>query len=406
MPKHPLRTEIARAGLDSLMSDPRYFDPDQPEHGAMVDMVQRGFQLIFDGPKDRGARRNPALTGPVPRPGLLDAMLRDKAPDHDGFESAPTAERARQGRGVMLAALKADGFPLPSGLKDEDAPAVKLPPPRGGERETPERGSGGLAQNSTGAPFPHPTPPRRPGSLSGPTGTASKPQPGQGALAVPSYRGQVFKNRAQEWADMNKSAANITGNSRNRTRAYMEIFAAEGGLKKDPRSSAFGGMTQGALQDAKRHEPSLQGITRSDQLNTPELMAKAYRGYTKSVLGKYGGPKELDNIKTPETAATVADTLFMHGTGKGAKLIKDGVIDAMNSLPVSEWKRLGLKPLSGSTQPPDTMDNLQKLDAAGMGALVRDKITDQRIKPQIQTGRQNLSPGARRRIEHFRFANP
>ena len=114
----------------------------------------------------------------------------------------------------------------------------------------------------------------------------------------------------------------------------------------------------------------------------------------------------MDNIKTPETAATVADTLFNHGTGGGAKFIKDGVIDAMNALPAAEWKRLGLKPLSGSTLAPDTMGNLQKLDAAGKGALVRDKITDQRLNPQTQTGGRNLSPGERRRIEHFRFATP
>ncbi len=76
MPKHPFRTEIARAGLDSLMADPRYFDVNHPEHGAMVDMVQRGFQLLLDGPKDR-ARHNPALTGPAPRPGLLDGVLRE-----------------------------------------------------------------------------------------------------------------------------------------------------------------------------------------------------------------------------------------------------------------------------------------------------------------------------------------
>ncbi|TDI64933.1 MAG: hypothetical protein E2O90_08630 [Alphaproteobacteria bacterium] len=94
------------------------------------------------------------------------------------------------------------------------------------------------------------------------------------------------------------------------------------------------------------------------------------------------------------------------GTGKGAEFIKAGVIDAMNSLPAAEWKRLGLKPLSGFTLAPDTMGNLQKLDAAGHGGIIRDKITDQRIKPRTQTGGQNLSPGARRRIEHFRFATP
>ncbi len=78
MPKHPFRTRIARAGLDSLMADRRYFDADHPEHGAMVDKVQRGFQMIFDEPKER-TRRNPAGTGPAPRPGLLDGALRDLA---------------------------------------------------------------------------------------------------------------------------------------------------------------------------------------------------------------------------------------------------------------------------------------------------------------------------------------
>jgi len=39
------------------------------------------------------------------------------------------AERRRQGRGVMLAALKADGLPPPSGLADEDTPAPSFKPP-------------------------------------------------------------------------------------------------------------------------------------------------------------------------------------------------------------------------------------------------------------------------------------
>ncbi len=49
------------------------------------------------------------------RPGLLDGVLRDSPEERDRFDSAPSAERQRQGRGVMLAALKADGFPLPWG---------------------------------------------------------------------------------------------------------------------------------------------------------------------------------------------------------------------------------------------------------------------------------------------------
>jgi hypothetical protein len=69
----PFRTRIARAGLTSLMRDPRYNDANEPEHGALVDLVQRGFQMVFDGPEDR-AKRNPGASSPAPRTGLLDAV--------------------------------------------------------------------------------------------------------------------------------------------------------------------------------------------------------------------------------------------------------------------------------------------------------------------------------------------
>ena len=135
MPRDPFRTRIARAGLDSLMRDPRYWDGTHPQHGALVDMVQRGFQIVFDSPEDR-ARRNPARIGPPPRPGLLDSVLTDTMETRERFEAAPSAERERQGRRVMLSALRADNFPLPPGLESEDdnlgTPAPKPPAPQRG----------------------------------------------------------------------------------------------------------------------------------------------------------------------------------------------------------------------------------------------------------------------------------
>ena len=40
---HDSRTSIGRAGLMSLMGDPRYFDGNHPEHEMVVDMIRRGF---------------------------------------------------------------------------------------------------------------------------------------------------------------------------------------------------------------------------------------------------------------------------------------------------------------------------------------------------------------------------
>ena len=181
MPKHPFKTRVARAGLDSLMADPRYFDANHPEHGAMVDMVQRGFQMIFDSPKDR-ARHNPAITGPAPQPGLLDGVLRDSPEDRDRFESAPTAERQRQGRGVMLAALKADGFPLPSGLKDEAAPAFKAPTPRSGEGKKAQAGPANTRRDDSPGWEPNPAPPR-----AGSNGPKPTPKTGQDTPKEPPF---------------------------------------------------------------------------------------------------------------------------------------------------------------------------------------------------------------------------
>jgi hypothetical protein len=47
MSKHPLRNKMAKARLDSFMKDPRYFDGNHPEHASLVDLIQRGFQMIF-----------------------------------------------------------------------------------------------------------------------------------------------------------------------------------------------------------------------------------------------------------------------------------------------------------------------------------------------------------------------
>jgi len=190
MARHPFRTRIARAGLDSLMKDPRYFDGNHPEHGAMVDMVQRGFQMIFDSPEDQ-ARRNPAGIGPAPRPGLLDRVLPATLESRDRFESAPSAERQRQGRGVMLAALKADGFPLPSGLRDEAA-AFKAPTPGVGQKEAADPGPVHLAQSGADARPDHLRPPRRPAALasSPPTGT---PDPWPASPISIQYRDALGK---------------------------------------------------------------------------------------------------------------------------------------------------------------------------------------------------------------------
>ena len=68
-PAQALRTLIGRAGLNSLMQDPRYWDANHPDHNALVDMMHAGFGLVFGKPGDGmdGQLRGPA-PAPTPEP--------------------------------------------------------------------------------------------------------------------------------------------------------------------------------------------------------------------------------------------------------------------------------------------------------------------------------------------------
>ena len=59
---HDSRTSIGRAGLMSLMGDPRYTDADHPEHDMVVDMIRRGFEMVV-GELDAADPQGRALPG-------------------------------------------------------------------------------------------------------------------------------------------------------------------------------------------------------------------------------------------------------------------------------------------------------------------------------------------------------
>jgi hypothetical protein len=91
----------------------------------MVDMLRRGFEMVYDEPSDRpsGGTGNPF--GPItqrprtttPRP-FANAFQRLSG-DPDSMASLPTLQRESLGRRMVLTALKSDGTNLPSGFSDE-----------------------------------------------------------------------------------------------------------------------------------------------------------------------------------------------------------------------------------------------------------------------------------------------
>jgi hypothetical protein len=240
-------------------------------------------------------------------------------------------------------------------------------------------------------PVPQPAPQATPGQ---PVSPADPIPP------VPAYKEQIVLQ--PEWRDWHKSLdglkddRGLKGLSKAERFIYGEIFAAEGGAKKDDASSAFGGITDRAFIDAKIHESSLDPVNRPEDLTTEQL-AVAYRGYFKAVLKSYGGWAALNKLADQKTAATFSDTLFMHGAGDGEDIVKFGIQGVIEKLTPEETSRLGLRPLTDATKRADTMDDLQRLDAAGLGPAVRDAITEQRLDFD------KWSKGEERRIEHFRF---
>ncbi|MEE8562489.1 MAG: hypothetical protein V3S92_02600, partial [Alphaproteobacteria bacterium] len=118
------RRRPGQAGLNSLMRDPRYLDGNHGEHGAVVGLVRRGFQLVFDEPDGAdgsfpavatlpGRRRGwTILTGTHKARPFADAIARMGGDQHLR-DSAGEADREALGRRIILSALKSTRAAFP-----------------------------------------------------------------------------------------------------------------------------------------------------------------------------------------------------------------------------------------------------------------------------------------------------
>ncbi len=77
---HDSRTAIGRAGLMSLMQDPRYFDGNHPEHDMVVDMIRRGFEMVMGEAQAPGPRRA-AMAGTGAPPPTFATLFQNAAAD-------------------------------------------------------------------------------------------------------------------------------------------------------------------------------------------------------------------------------------------------------------------------------------------------------------------------------------
>lgn len=113
----------------------------------------------------------------------------------------------------------------------------------------------------------------------------------------------------------------------NRVFAYANVFAAEGGVLKDPKGTASSGITTPTLRQAQAAAPSgssLKNVKVPSDL-TFDQRVQVYDYYFDKALARVGGAIALDGIPDKQVAAAVADTLFRHGPEGGTFLLEQAI---------------------------------------------------------------------------------
>jgi peptidoglycan hydrolase-like protein with peptidoglycan-binding domain len=363
-----------------------------------IESFQRDFGLKTDaivepgGPTERtiglalAARRGDGATG--------QAHLRD------GFKALQGADITfrtdPRGDSRSGAFRNADGALVSSQQMDAvlGNPA-QTPSRQDREGEGPDRAApANIAQTSPSpqAPQPKSDPNQKQGTGQSnipPSAVAPTSPPTKTVIPVPGYRRDVLQGQGRAWKKWNELVRQSPKSSPVEARAYGEIFAAEGGDRKDPSSSAASGITQGTL-DELAGKGFVQGIkpgTPPRQLSL-EQRAAVYRGYFGFALSAVGGSAALSRIGNADAAAALADTLFRHGRTGGASIIQK----AINGVSTNTNKVKVAGPVGK-----ETLDAYARLavDPATRRALL-DQLAQQRTAA-VPKGQET------ERIDHFRF---
>ena len=226
------------------------------------------------------------------------------------------------------------------------------------------------------------------------TKTGSSPSPSsKPIMPIPAYKKSVVGLQGLEWQKWGNAVRKLPKLSAAEEKAYMEIFAAEGGTDPDPKSSAVSGIIQGTLDDLIR-KGYVKGVapgTKPGQLPIPKR-AEIYRGYINFALKNAGGSAALSRIGDSEAGATLADTVFMHGRGDGARLIQKAINDVIpKKVPIGD--AVGNKTFEAYKSLVADPSQRRRLLAA---------LADQRL--EFVKNKSNFK-GKATRINHFRFQN-
>lgn len=226
--------------------------------------------------------------------------------------------------------LKADGILRPGG---ETIGAIN----KGLAIKNAAAAASAEAKSEGASDRPVPPPPRKPERAES---TVSKPATSEDDVPpVPEYRKEVFKgDRAQEWADFNKTVEGREDLSPVEKRMLRDIFAAEGGMDTHPGSGAHAGILPSTLKlhvdagnlpdvvgkhgkDVKNTDLDMNDVVDVYKSHLDDTMRSAIKGYE---IRNPDNPKNATQLLGDlgdKVGGAVADTLFKNAGKEGSKMI-------------------------------------------------------------------------------------
>jgi hypothetical protein len=202
---------------------------------------------------------------------------------------------------------------------------------------------------------------------------------------IPAYRADVLGKQADHWNSVRDSVAGNPALGEGQRAAYLSIFAAEGGMAKDPTSNAVAGITQGFIEDSRKAGtwPSALDHVRTPSDLKPADVPAAMTHYFDKAFPRLSGAAALDTIPDSRVAAAVADTLYRDGTYRGTRMVQDALKNA------------------GGPQESDGVFGSRTLDA--VRALAKNPESAASLLDALAAIRNPTRPSEQTRIDYFRF---
>lgn len=147
-------------------------------------------------------------------------------------------------------------------------------------------------------------------------------------IPPPSNKAEFFKGQnGTRWKNWMAKVSRLSNVSEIEALAYASVYGQEGGERPDPDDKdVFAGIRLSTLKELGRLnyiDPKIASKHPKD-LSTDER-AVAYRAYTNFALNRIGGHKALEEIRHPDVAVVLIDTVFSHGRGAGAAIVQQAI---------------------------------------------------------------------------------